>query len=79
MWELDQQVDEQIKINQKSKSRNAILDAEVRDLKQGTDAIEERARSDLGMIKPGEIFFQLVGDNAPVPASAVRGVGSQKH
>ncbi|MEK7844045.1 MAG: septum formation initiator family protein, partial [Pseudomonadota bacterium] len=45
------------------KIRNAALDAEVRDLKQGHDAIEERARSELGMIKQDEIFFQVVESN----------------
>jgi cell division protein FtsB len=46
--------------NQQLKIRNAALDAEVRDLKQGHDAIEERARSELGMIKQDEIFFQYL-------------------
>jgi len=71
VWELDHQVEAQKKINLQTKTRNAVLDAEVRDLKQGTEAIEERARSDLGMIKPGEQFFQVVGEYAPMPASAV--------
>lgn len=79
VWELDRQVDEQIKNNQKTRTRNAILDAEVRDLKLGTEAIEERARSDLGMIKPGEVFFQVVGESVPRPASEVSGVKQPKH
>ena len=78
MWELDRQVDEQVKVNQKTRARNAVLDAEVKDLKLGIEAIEERARSDLGMIKPGEIFFQVVGDGAPLPASEVRGAAQLK-
>ncbi len=40
--------------------RNAALEAEVRDLRQGTDAVEERARSDLGMIQEQETFYQIV-------------------
>ena len=40
--------------------RNRTLEAEVQDLKQGTDAIEERARSELGMIKQGETFYLLI-------------------
>ncbi|HUX91447.1 MAG TPA: cell division protein FtsB [Gallionellaceae bacterium] len=71
VWELSRQVEAQKKANQQTKSRNAALDAEVRDLKQGTEAIEERARNDLGMIKPGEVFFQVVGENASLPASGV--------
>lgn len=42
------------------KERNQSLDAEVKDLKKGFDAIEERARSEMGMIKQGEIYFQVI-------------------
>jgi len=42
------------------RQRNRALTAEVQDLKQGLDAIEERARSELGMIRKGETFYQLV-------------------
>lgn len=59
VWEADQQLNAQRETNRKLALRNAALDAEVRDLKQGLDAIEERARSELGMIKRDEIFFQL--------------------
>jgi cell division protein FtsB len=62
VWEVDQQIRAQREMNQKLQIRNAALDAEVRDLKQGLDAIEERARSELGMIKRDEIFFQILGD-----------------
>jgi cell division protein FtsB len=62
VWEVDQQVRAQRDTNQKLSLRNATLDAEVRDLKQGLDAIEERARSELGMIKRDEIFFQILDD-----------------
>ena len=44
----------------KLKERNRALQAEVADLRSGLDAIEERARSELGMIKQGEVFYQLV-------------------
>jgi len=40
--------------------RNASLDAEVKDLKKGLDAIEERARSEMGMIKEGEVYYQVI-------------------
>ena len=57
--EYDRQVAEQREQNAKLKARNAALDADVRDLKNGYEAIEERARSELGMIKQDEVFFQL--------------------
>ena len=59
VWEVDQQVVAQHETNQKLKTRNGALDAEVRDLKQGYDAIEERARSELGMIREDEVFFNI--------------------
>ena len=59
VWEVDQQVASQHETNQKHQIRNAALDAEVQDLKQGSVAIEERARNELGMIKQNEIFFQV--------------------
>ena len=67
VWQLDKQVTEQQAVNLKLAARNAALDAEVRDLKQGTAAIEERARNELGMIRSGEVFFQLL-EHAAAPA-----------
>lgn len=64
-WELDRQLTRQRGTNITLAARNAALDAEVRDLKSGTDAIEERARADLGMVRPGEVFFRVLDD--PVP------------
>ncbi|GDX59304.1 cell division protein FtsB [Nitrosomonadaceae bacterium] len=63
VWEINQQLISQRETNKEWTVRNAGLDAEVRDLKQGYDAIEEIARSELGMIKQGEIFFQVVDKN----------------
>lgn len=60
VWQLDKQLQAQRAVNQTLIARNAALDAEVGDLKQGTDAIEERARNELGMIRQGEVFFQLL-------------------
>ena len=60
--ELDRQVEAQRQANAELKARNAALDADVRDLKQGYEAIEERARSELGMIRQDEVFFQLPAD-----------------
>ncbi len=57
--------------NAQLKSRNASLEAEVNDLKQGLDAMEERARAELGMVKEDEEFFLLVEPPAaPAPAPA---------
>ena len=60
VWSLDRQVQEQKEANARLRQRNGALDAEVRDLKQGYDAIEERARYEFGMIKQDEVFFQVV-------------------
>jgi cell division protein FtsB len=69
VWDVDQQVRAQRETNQKLQARNAALDAEVRDLKQGLDAIEERARSELGMIKQDEIFFHVLEAGQGGPGS----------
>jgi cell division protein FtsB len=70
VWETDQKVHAQHANNQKMLVRNAALDAEVRDLKQGLDAVEERARSELGMIRQDEIFFQVMDERrGSVPAA----------
>ena len=60
VWELDRQVAAQRQVNAGLKARNDALDAEVRDLKEGSDALEERARLELGMIKRDEVFYQVV-------------------
>lgn len=66
VWELGREVKAQRETNDRLVARNAALAAEVRDLKQGFDAIEERARLELGMIKQDEIFFQVL-DPKPSP------------
>ena len=60
VWVLHQQVEFQRAQNSDLRERNAALEAEVRDLQQGLDAIEEHAREDLGMVKEGETFYQVV-------------------
>lgn len=57
-WEIDRQLSTQKAKNSQLESRNAGLAAEVRDLKTGTDAIEERARYELGMVRSDEVFYQ---------------------
>ncbi len=58
--ELQQTVAEQRAENTRLKERNAALAAEVQDLKSGEAAVEERARAELGMVKPGEVFYRVV-------------------
>ena len=71
--ELEIQVALAQKKNLEMKARNAKLDSEVHDLKEGTGAVEERARFELGMVRQNEIFVQIVGGGgqpaAPVPAA----------
>ncbi len=63
LWRLNQAVEAQESENAVLRERNEILEGEVRDLKEGLDAVEERARSDLGMIRTQESFYQLVLDD----------------
>lgn len=78
VWEVDQQIKSQRDKNVKLQTRNTVLDAEVRDLKQGTEAIEERARSELGMIRQDEIFFQLLEPGQRVPPAQPAGKAALK-
>ena len=57
---LEEQIDEQKARNARLRERNRALAAEVRDLKQGLDAVEARARSELGMVGKDETFYQVV-------------------
>ncbi len=59
VWRLQTAVEQQQQENRRLKERNQALEAEVNDLKQGVEAIEERARSELGMIKKNETFYQV--------------------
>lgn len=60
---LHHAVEKQRQQNQQLEERNAVLSAEVADLKSGLDALEERARSELGLIAPGETFFHVINEN----------------
>ena len=59
MWDVDRQLEAQQQKNAGLETRNGGLAAEVKDLKQGHEAIEERARYELGMVKSDEVFFQV--------------------
>ena len=77
VWELDRQLLAQNQTNARLLERNRALEGEVRDLKQGTVAIEERARYELGMMKPDEIFVQVSEPGTPVPGGgAVAGLSA---
>ena len=69
VWALEGRVAAQAKENDTLRTRNDALSADVADLKEGSEAVEERARSELGLIKPGETFYQVVDPSAakPVP------------
>lgn len=57
---LHYSVEKQREANAQLEERNQVLSAEVKDLKSGLDALEERARSELGMVKPNETFFHVI-------------------
>ena len=57
--QMERDLSEQLARNQQAKSRNEQLQAEVRDLKEGLEIVEEKARTELGMVKPNEIFVQV--------------------
>jgi cell division protein FtsB len=65
LWRTEQAIGAQTQENARLAERNRTLAAEVRDLKEGRAAIEERARTDLGMVGGNETFFQVV----PPPAA----------
>jgi len=73
--DLRQTVEQQRRENARLQQRNDALSAEVEDLKSGEAAVEERARSELGMVKPGETFYRVVEPHSqvapPAPASSV--------
>ncbi|HEU4618033.1 MAG TPA: cell division protein FtsB [Gammaproteobacteria bacterium] len=60
VWRLEEQIRQRTEENSRLAARNAELAAEVQDLKKGLDAAEERARSELGLVKPDESFYEIV-------------------
>ena len=76
--DLKQKVEEQRAENVRLKERNAALSAEVADLKSGEVAVEERARAELGMVKPGEVFYRVVEPVDPKMQTAPEDVPEDK-
>jgi cell division protein FtsB len=69
VWEMNRELASEYAQHREMAARNAALYAEVEDLKRGYEAIEERARTDLGMIRKDEVFFQI---SPPLPDSGAR-------
>jgi cell division protein FtsB len=76
--EYDRQIAAQRDANAKLKARNDALDADVRDLKTGYEAIEEHARAELGMIRHDEVFFQIQSGGAGVKPAATRAASPRR-
>lgn len=77
VWDINRQIIEQKEANARLKARNDSVDAEVRDLKQGFAAIEERARSELGMIRQDEVFYQVLDGTLPSAPALPAGTGTE--
>ena len=67
VWDMQAQVADQRMINEGLTARNTALAAEVEDLRSGTEASEERARSELGMMRQGEVFVQILPPGVKPP------------
>lgn len=67
VWDMQAQVVDQRMINEGLTARNVALAAEVEDLRSGTEASEERARSELGMMRQGEVFVQILPPGVKPP------------
>lgn len=65
--DLQHQLVEQLDVNEGLRARNLALDAEVRDLRTGTEALEERARGELSMMRQEEVFVRILPHGAPLP------------
>lgn len=61
---VESEIGVQRSVNKNLQKRNDEMYAEIDDLKQGLDAIEERARHELGMVKEGETFYRIVGEGS---------------
>jgi cell division protein FtsB len=59
VWRLQSDLAEQQQTNERARERNARVAAEVTDLKEGLEMVEDKARSELGMLKPDEVLVQV--------------------
>jgi len=76
VWDLEQQVAQQRGKNEALRARNAALQAEVNDLATGTEALEERARGELGMMREGEVFVHILPPDAAIPKAPASPAGA---
>lgn len=59
-WKLQEKIELQVQQNAQLTDRNKVLESEVYDLKHGLEVVEEKARNELGMIKPDETYYQII-------------------
>jgi cell division protein FtsB len=76
-WELKQKVSEQRVVNEGIRQRNLAMEAEVEDLRVGTQAVEERARTDLGLMLDEEVYVQILPTEVPSKDPAQVGTPSR--
>lgn len=86
IWDLEGQIAEQKQLNAEQAKRNESLESEVLDISRDDAAMEDRARSELGMIKKGETFYQVILNtdpvqptSAPIPNNQTPPVGTQSN
>ena len=70
---LEQQIEEQARINEALLRRNSVLEREVLELQSGSRGLEQRAREELGLIREGEVFYRFADQQTLRPALAVPG------
>jgi cell division protein FtsB len=78
VWRLEKAVAKQTLENTRQNDKNAQLAAEVEDLKDGAEAVEERARSELGMVKNDEVFYQVIETDLGAPAPSLAGFATDE-